>query len=124
MIRLPYPPALNHYYRFGRGHFYISAEGQKYRQTTCAIVRQMYLPRLSGPVKVGIVAVLPDKRRRDIDGLLKCLLDSLGHAGLYEDDSQIVKLSIEKRHRLPNEEAHLEVEIEPLAVVEAWRRRG
>jgi len=39
----------------------------------------------------------PDRRRRDVDNCLKSLLDSLQHGGAYQDDSQIVRLSIEKR---------------------------
>jgi len=36
----------------------------------------------------------PDRRRRDLDNLLKSLLDSLQHAGLYADDSQIDQIHI------------------------------
>ncbi|HAC91237.1 MAG TPA: hypothetical protein DCF63_11500 [Planctomycetaceae bacterium] len=38
----------------------------------------------------------PDRRRRDIDNVQKALLDALQHGGAYLDDSQIVRLSIEK----------------------------
>ena len=38
----------------------------------------------------------PDNRRRDIDNVQKALLDALQHGGAYADDSQIVRLSIEK----------------------------
>ena len=38
----------------------------------------------------------PDKRRRDIDNVQKALLDALQHGGAYGDDSQIVRLTIEK----------------------------
>ena len=37
---------------------------------------------------------MPDKRRRDIDNLLKPILDALGQYGVYEDDSQIIDLRI------------------------------
>jgi crossover junction endodeoxyribonuclease RusA len=38
----------------------------------------------------------PDNRRRDIDNVQKALLDAMQHGGAYRDDSQIVRLSIEK----------------------------
>jgi crossover junction endodeoxyribonuclease RusA len=36
----------------------------------------------------------PDRRRRDLDNTQKALLDSLQHAGVYRDDSQINDLRI------------------------------
>ena len=38
----------------------------------------------------------PDRRRRDIDNMQKALLDAMQHGGAYLDDSQIVRLAIEK----------------------------
>ncbi|MBI1914410.1 MAG: RusA family crossover junction endodeoxyribonuclease, partial [Planctomycetes bacterium] len=35
-------------------------------------------------------------QRRDLDNLQKALLDALQHGGAYGDDSQIVRLAIEK----------------------------
>lgn len=51
---------------------------------------------MSGPLIVHIDIFPPDKRRRDLDNCLKSLLDALQHGGAYLDDSQIVRLSIEK----------------------------
>jgi len=41
----------------------------------------------------------PDRRKRDLDNLGKCIADSLQHARVYADDSQIDFLSFE---RMPN----------------------
>jgi crossover junction endodeoxyribonuclease RusA len=38
----------------------------------------------------------PDKRKRDVDNVLKPLLDALEHANVYENDSQIDKLYVER----------------------------
>lgn len=43
----------------------------------------------------------PDARRRDLDNVLKCTLDSLVHAGLMEDDSQIKHIDVEMRDPIP-----------------------
>jgi len=43
-----------------------------------------------------IEAFPPDKRRRDLDNLIKAIQDSLQYAGVYEDDSQIDYLTIKR----------------------------
>ncbi len=52
-------------------------------------------PPLLSPIKVTIIVSMPDKRRRDIDGCLKSLLDSLNGI-VWKDDNQIVELHIKK----------------------------
>jgi crossover junction endodeoxyribonuclease RusA len=48
----------------------------------------------TGPIKVEIVAFRPDNRKRDLDNLLKAVLDGMSKALVYEDDSQIRDLRI------------------------------
>jgi crossover junction endodeoxyribonuclease RusA len=43
---------------------------------------------------VCITAHPPDNRKRDLDNLQKSLLDSITCAGVWQDDSQIMHLSI------------------------------
>ena len=50
----------------------------------------------TGRLDVHIAVYPPDKRKRDLDNLPKSILDSLQHAGIYEDDSQIDKLTVER----------------------------
>jgi crossover junction endodeoxyribonuclease RusA len=99
-LTLPYPPTVNHYWQttvVKRGrrhvpHIYISEEGDKYRRRVKAILGGV--PKLEGMVRVSIVVQPPDNRKRDLDNVLKCLLDSLTHAGLWVDDSQVGDLRI------------------------------
>ena len=99
-LTLPYPPTVNHYWQTTvkrRGqrfypHIYIGEKGDNYRRQVKAILSGV--PKLIGPVQVCIVASPPDKRQRDLDNLLKCLLDSLTKAGLWDDDSQVRSLTI------------------------------
>jgi len=49
---------------------------------------------IKNPIKVEIIAYRPDKRKRDLDNLLKGSLDSLTKAGVWEDDSLIQDLRI------------------------------
>ncbi|NBW20709.1 MAG: RusA family crossover junction endodeoxyribonuclease [Caulobacteraceae bacterium] len=58
-----------------------------------AAMVQRYL-KAAGSVRVVIEAFPPDRRKRDLDNILKSLLDALTHAGVWEDDSQIEDLRI------------------------------
>lgn len=99
---LPFPPSVNHYWRMWRGRMVISKRGRAYRESVRSTLRGggTGLP-LSGPVCVRIEAFPPDRRRRDLDNLLKAIGDSLEHAGVYHNDSQIVWLLIEKADVIP-----------------------
>lgn len=50
---------------------------------------------IAGHLSVVICAFPPDRRRRDLDNLLKATLDALARAGVYEDDSQIKRIEME-----------------------------
>ena len=96
-LTLPWPPSTNTYYRNIAGKTLISAKGREYR---AAVADQVLIQRgaklLAGRLAVVIVAHVPDKRRRDLDNLLKSALDSLTHAGVWLDDSQIDSLTISR----------------------------
>jgi len=95
-IELPYPPSVNHYWRRVRARTLISRGGRAFRQAVCSILAARGVRPLIGPLVVDVVILPPDRRRRDIDNVQKALLDALQHGGAYEDDSQIVRLTIEK----------------------------
>jgi crossover junction endodeoxyribonuclease RusA len=96
-VTLPWPPTVNTYWRHaargGTAMVYISKEGQAYRTAVQGLVatkRKLHTGRL----RVEIEAWPPDKRKRDLDNILKSLLDALTYAGIWEDDSQIDDLRV------------------------------
>jgi crossover junction endodeoxyribonuclease RusA len=96
-IELPFPPSVNHYYRRVGPRTLISREGRGFRERVCAILAELEVGALEGPLRMEIEVYPPDRQRRDIDNLQKSLIDALQHGGLYADDSQIKNLNIEMR---------------------------
>jgi Holliday junction resolvase RusA-like endonuclease len=79
-------------------------------------------PPLDGPLAVTLLFLFPAKAKRarkpkatrpDCDNLAKSLLDAL-NGRLFVDDSQVVRLAIEKWHAAGDEQPRVEVRIEPL----------
>lgn len=95
-VELPYPPSINHYWRRVGPRTLISREGRRFRQSVMAILADMGVEPMAGPLEVDVEVFPPDNRRRDVDNVQKALLDALEHGGAYGDDSQIVRLAIEK----------------------------
>jgi len=98
-VRLPFPPSLNHYYRravvAGHAASYISKRGKIYRDAVVTQWQRDVRVTFEGNLAIKVAAVFPDRRKYDLDGLWKALLDSLEHAGAYADDSQITAESME-----------------------------
>lgn len=95
---LPWPPTVNTYYRSVGRKVLISEKGRAYRQAVLAKVG-LVRPR-PGRLAVTIRLYPPDRRRRDIDNCAKAILDALQAAGVYEDDCQIDRLTIDRAERV------------------------
>jgi Holliday junction resolvase RusA-like endonuclease len=109
-IELSYPPSVNHYWRRFGPRTLISRAGRAYRTRVCLLLAARRVRPLVGPLAVHIDVIPPDRRRRDVDNLLKATLDALEYGGVYHDDSQIVSLSISKRGVVPGGRALIRVE--------------
>lgn len=92
---LPYPPSVNHLWKHWAHGVYMTAEGKAYKDSVCAVIKKLYhgKPCLDD-VALELAVYFPDRRRRDLDNLLKITQDSLVYAGLLADDKQIRHLSI------------------------------
>lgn len=95
MIRLPWPPTVNHYYTVARNRKILSKQGRAYKQEAAwLIASERHYTVQKGRICLTIHAHPPDKRKRDLDNILKPILDSLTEAGVFEDDSQVDDLRI------------------------------
>ena len=99
-IALPFPPSVNMYWRHrvgprGNPITHISHKGRKYREDVeWRVLRKGIRPAFNVPIRAEIAVLMPDRRRRDLDNLLKSLLDALEEAGVYTDDKLIRDLRI------------------------------
>ncbi len=98
---LPWPPSVNHYYRRVGPRTLISREGREYRRSICGLLAPgggsgIRKPPAGGRIALAMDAFPPDRRRRDLDNLLKSTQDALEHAGVYEDDGQIDLLIVRR----------------------------
>jgi crossover junction endodeoxyribonuclease RusA len=96
-FRLDWPPTINHYWKTrcvnGRPIVYATPAAKAYRE---AAADQRPTAPLLGRLAVSLELTMPDRRRRDIDNAAKAVLDAISHAGIWQDDSQIDKLLIER----------------------------
>ena len=56
------------------------------RHAEWAILQQAKGRKITGPYRLTVNLVRPDKRKRDIDNLFKAVSDSLVHMGIIESD--------------------------------------
>ena len=89
---------------------HISDEGKAYQDAVAKACRGR--DGVMGRMAVWIKACPSDKRKRDLDNLLKATLDALNAAGMFEDDSFIDDLHIVRSAQWDN--AHLQVEIKSI----------
>lgn len=96
VYQLPYPPSVNHIYsRTRRGGVMLNPKARAYRDEVIMQIGKGHTT-LKGPLSMQVDLYMPDKRKRDIDNPMKSLCDSLTHAGVYDDDSQIQRLLIQR----------------------------
>ena len=103
IVKLPYPPSLNRYYRVWRGRMVVGPEGKAYREAVQQILGPSFqdVEPYKVPLRVWIDVMMPDRRKRDLDNLNKSLLDAITDAGVWADDSliedlRLIKVGVEK----------------------------
>lgn len=116
-LTLPWPPTANNLFatvrtRQGHERRILTGEGKNYRRAVHWVARAARPRPILGSVAVTITAYPPDRRRRDLDNVLKAPLDALKFAGIYVDDSYIDFLQVSRGP--VRGEGSIEVEIRPM----------
>ena len=97
IIKLPYPPSVNTYWRNFRGNTVLSAAGREYKKAVWACVMEQKIPKF-GDKRLEVTMWLYPRSKvvTDLDNRLKAVLDGLEEAGVYDNDGQIDVLMIQR----------------------------
>ena len=93
-LLLPFPPSVNHYWGQRGNHRFLGKRGKEFRQQVAEACLESGIKTMHGRLAVHVALFPPDRRKRDVDNILKPLLDACEHAGCFVDDSQIDELHI------------------------------
>ncbi len=98
-LELPYPPSINHYYLRTATGVILGIKGKTYRRDV-ALLLHRHRDAFSADKRLSLTINVfpPDRRKRDIDNILKCAIDSLQYARVIVDDNQIDMLTIIRRN--------------------------
>ena len=103
LLELAFPPSSNHYWRYVNSQVLKSKDARDYIEAVGQIwmvSRQKAFPK-DERLKLEVLAMPKDKRRRDLDNLLKVLCDALESAGVFKNDSQIDEIVIKRGEVYP-----------------------
>ena len=109
-------------YRGGRGRFWMTPAGKAFKEMVSFEARRSMRgrKRLDGPVSV-MMDLWFASRRNDLDGPVKLVLDSLNEI-VWEDDRQVVELSVGKHLALKPSDVGVALTVSPVLVEERERK--
>ena len=115
-ILLPFPPTVNTYFTVSHGRKILSDRGRTYQAMCAAMVdaqrRHGYIPNgtvFTDDVAVEITIRPPDRRKRDLDNLLKAALDAITNAHVWNGDSQVKQILARWGERTENGSANVKI---------------
>jgi crossover junction endodeoxyribonuclease RusA len=86
-LHIPYPPSANRLWVRAKKDMRKSDEYAQWLTEAGWHVKSQKPGAIQGPYKISVQAARPDKRRRDLDNLLKPIGDLLQSVGVIENDS-------------------------------------
>ena len=95
-VTLPYPPTVNHYWKWTGKTWIIGKRGKQFIHDVYYLCFK-YATNYKGKLKATAYVYPPDHRERDLDNLGKALWDSLQKAHVYENDNQIKEIHMYER---------------------------
>lgn len=93
-LHLPYPPSANRLWRRSGKTIHKSAQYVAWLWDAGALAKTQKPKAVAGAYKLTIQARRPDKRRRDLDNLIKPTNDLLAQIGVVSNDCHCEMISV------------------------------
>ena len=106
-LTIPFPPSVNSYLGVSGHRRFLTKKSIQFKIDVSYQVRLADVTFGDARLFVTILLYEKDKRIRDIDNTAKLTLDSLVQAGLFNDDSQVDRLLIERREKFKGGKAEI-----------------
>ena len=113
-LTIPFPPSINTYWGFSGHRRFLTKKAVQFKIDVSYQVRLADVNFGDARLFVTMLLYEKDKRIRDIDNTAKPTLDALVQAGLFNDDSQVDRLLIERREKFKGGKAELIISVNVL----------
>ena len=113
VVWLPFPPSVNNLYINVGKRRCRSKRYDAWRAKAEACLSKQIAGKVAGPYTISMIVERPDRRKRDLDGLLKAPIDLLVSAGLTPDDSFCHGLTVHWQSVDPVKDAGVIITVEP-----------
>lgn len=90
VLNLPLPPSVNSYWGFSGHRRFLTKEANSFKRAVADYVLEYRVPKLAkARLEFTVTLHFKDRRANDIDNRVKALWDALVNANVFDDDSQI-----------------------------------
>jgi len=98
---LPWPPTVNNYWIICNNRKVLSKKAREFQANVDELLKKEGFKPILDKLHVEMFAYAPDRRKRDLDNIVKPTFDALEKSKIFEDDNQIDYFSItrEEKHQ-------------------------